>query len=314
MSVQLYPKYPLQVELQVENLFTFYYFELPRTYTTVQNELDFWTMSYMIKGEMQVFFEGNEKLLKQGDIIFYKPYTRYWGKTSTNPPNVMIISFDCSSPGMVHLENQTFPLLNGEKQIVSTLLNEAYASLELLTQDCIVLRKQDAPYAGEQLIKNYLEILLLQLIRRRSPAAQDQQPSDGNSSDNRNNSLLADILNYMRERLSLPLTVEQLCKHFGIGKAQLSSSFKAKTGFGVMEYFKMLKTEEAKRLIRENNLTITEISDSLGYNNVQYFSKQFKRLTGMKPTEYAKTVEISFGRGLSSSAAIYSDPFANSAK
>lgn len=316
MSILLHPKYPLHVDLQITNLFTFYYFELPRNYTTVHSQHDFWTMCYMVKGEMQVFFDDSTKNLKQGDIIFYKPQTLYWGCTSAHPPNLMIVTFDCTASGMEYLANVSFPLLAGEKPIVSTILNEAYESFELLTQDCIVLRKQDAPYAGEQLIKNYLEILLLQFIRRRSSTtvSSPEQETTGITHDNRKNSLLANIVKYMRERLSSPLTVEELCRHFGIGKAQLSSSFKAKTGLGVMEYFKILKTEEAKRLIREDNLTITEISDSLGYNNVQYFSKQFKRLTGMKPTEYAKTLDISFGRGLSSLTAVYSDPFSPTVK
>jgi len=56
-------------------------------------------------------------------------------------------------------------------------------------------------------------------------------------------------------------------------------------------YFISLKIEEAKRLLSETPMNVTEISQMLGFSSVHYFSRLFKSKTGMTPTEYrcAKT-------------------------
>lgn len=53
-----------------------------------------------------------------------------------------------------------------------------------------------------------------------------------------------------------------------------------------------MKMEAARGLIREGQLNITEISSRLGFSSVHYFSRRFKKLTGMTPTEYARSVKM----------------------
>ena len=55
-----------------------------------------------------------------------------------------------------------------------------------------------------------------------------------------------------------------------------------------MRYYTELKLEEAKRLLRENELTVRQISDRLAFGEPNYFCKTFRRFTGMTPTEYKK--------------------------
>ena len=57
-----------------------------------------------------------------------------------------------------------------------------------------------------------------------------------------------------------------------------------------MEYYSELKTKEAKKLIREKNYSINQISELLGYSSIHIFSRAFKKATGMAPTEYGKTI------------------------
>ena len=60
---------------------------------------------------------------------------------------------------------------------------------------------------------------------------------------------------------------------------------------GVIEYFSKMKIDSAKHLIRIGNLNFSQIAERLGYNSIHYFSRQFKQLTGMTPTEYASSVK-----------------------
>ena len=56
-------------------------------------------------------------------------------------------------------------------------------------------------------------------------------------------------------------------------------------------YLTALRIGEAKRLIREGNLTFTQIAERLGIESIYYFSNLFKKQTGMSPTEYEKTLK-----------------------
>ena len=57
-------------------------------------------------------------------------------------------------------------------------------------------------------------------------------------------------------------------------------------------YFKNLKIDEAKIMIREGEYNFTEIAHRLGYSSIHYFSRHFKKATGMTPSEYAYSVKI----------------------
>jgi AraC-like DNA-binding protein len=66
-----------------------------------------------------------------------------------------------------------------------------------------------------------------------------------------------------------------------------------------MEYFKRLKVEQAKMLVREEQHNFTEISRLLGYGSIHHFSKAFKKYGGMTPSEYAKSIQARAGESRS---------------
>ena len=95
----------------------------------------------------------------------------------------------------------------------------------------------------------------------------------------------------MENRLTETLTLEQICHDNLIGVSQLQNLFRSKCGGGIIEYFTRMKITRAKELIREKNMNFTQIADFLGYNSIHYFSRQFKKITGMTPSEYALSIQ-----------------------
>jgi two-component system response regulator YesN len=59
-----------------------------------------------------------------------------------------------------------------------------------------------------------------------------------------------------------------------------------------MEYYTSLKIERAKQLLLENEMTVKEIAARLAFNEANYFSKTFKRLTGLTPSQYRKQASL----------------------
>ncbi len=58
-----------------------------------------------------------------------------------------------------------------------------------------------------------------------------------------------------------------------------------------MDYLTALKMREAKKLIREDQYNVTQISSLLGYSSIQHFSRMFKKIVGFSPTEYENSVK-----------------------
>lgn len=64
--------------------------------------------------------------------------------------------------------------------------------------------------------------------------------------------------------------------------------FKNKTGINFNRFFTLLKMEYAKKLLKQTNLKIYEISEKCGYGTIDYFTKLFKNYTGLTPVQYRK--------------------------
>jgi AraC-like DNA-binding protein len=97
----------------------------------------------------------------------------------------------------------------------------------------------------------------------------------------------------MDKKVTEPFRVEALCKKTGYGKSYLSRVFREQTGETLAAYAVKLKIKRAKTLIREHDLNFTQISDRLSFDNPQYFSRVFKRVTGMTPTEFKASLQLS---------------------
>jgi transcriptional regulator GlxA family with amidase domain len=99
---------------------------------------------------------------------------------------------------------------------------------------------------------------------------------------------ISNVKSYLAGHAAESVTVEQLVEEFRVSRSQLGRLFKEHLGCGVIEYFHRVKIEYAKELIRESSLNFSEIALRLGFGSVHYFSRMFKRSTGMTPSEYAQ--------------------------
>ena len=96
----------------------------------------------------------------------------------------------------------------------------------------------------------------------------------------------------LEEHLYTHVSIDQICKDNLIGRSQLQKLFRDRHDCGIIDYYSKMKIDVAKQLIRENHYNFTQISDMLGYTSVHYFSRQFKKITGMTPSEYAYSIKL----------------------
>lgn len=93
---------------------------------------------------------------------------------------------------------------------------------------------------------------------------------------------------YMREHYMEQVTLEDVSGLAGFSPSYFSALFKKETGSAFLEYLQSVRMEEAKRLLKETDLSITLLCEKVGYMDVKYFTKSFIKHTGLKPGEYRK--------------------------
>ena len=98
--------------------------------------------------------------------------------------------------------------------------------------------------------------------------------------------LAIDGANYIRHHLSEPITAEGIAKDLYLSRPYLSRKFIEETGESLTNFILKEKTEEAKRLLRYSDKTLTAISNYLGFSSQSHFSRVFKKFTGSAPGEY----------------------------
>jgi len=82
------------------------------------------------------------------------------------------------------------------------------------------------------------------------------------------------------------LSLGDLASRFGLDGSYLSRSFKQAAGSNLTVYVTRLRVAEAKRLLQRRELSITEVAQAVGYGDYAYFSRVFKKLTGISPRQY----------------------------
>jgi AraC-like DNA-binding protein len=101
--------------------------------------------------------------------------------------------------------------------------------------------------------------------------------------------LMDRIMKSVNEHMSeVGFNVDALAEDVGISRAQLHRKMKEITGISSGKFLRNLRMEQAARLLREGRINVSQVADSVGYNDQAHFSTAFKSHFGMSPTEYAE--------------------------
>ena len=106
----------------------------------------------------------------------------------------------------------------------------------------------------------------------------------------RSGHLIYRVIKYAERNAQNPISVAEIARAVGYSPYYLSHLFKEKMGITLQEYIANKRIELAKERMKLNRFTVTEVSEQLGYSNLQTFSRTFKQKTGQTPTQYIKEI------------------------
>ena len=260
-------------QLKVDGIYTFFYQEKEQGFLFPGESHPMAELTYVDQGALHSVAEGQDLLLKQGDLVIYGPGQWHMQYADIGvAPRFVTLSFDVSGVELEPLLNRKF---TAPQSVVGVLQN--------------MLREQERMDAySNDIILSQLNLLLLLLLREAAaPKRAKLQTSNAIHSENEIiRQAQQFISSHIREKLSVPLVARQV----DVSPSYLTALFHKNLQISPGEYIRRIKLQESKQMIRENNLNFTEIAAELQYSTVHHFSRQFKEKFGITPTEYAKSV------------------------
>lgn len=112
----------------------------------------------------------------------------------------------------------------------------------------------------------------------------------GNSS---RDTILDDILSYIDHNFRDNIKLETIAPLFGYNSAYLGKIFNKTVGESFNSYIDHKRIEHSKQLLLEDKLKVYEVAEQVGYKNVDYFHKKFKKYVGQSPAEFRKAANLS---------------------
>ena len=260
-------------QLRVEGIYTFYYQEREQGFLFPGESHPFPELTYVDHGELHSVADGQDILLKQGDIAVFGPNQWHMHYADIGvAPGYVTISFDMEGLDILPLLNRKFAAPQQAVSLIQQMLREQ--------------ERMDA-YSNDMIIAQLSQLLLILLREAAAPSGAKLKTANAVHSENE---IIRQAQQYisahLREKLSVPLVARQV----DVSPSYLTALFHKNLQISPGEYIRRIKLQESKQMIRENNLNFTEIAAALQYSTVHHFSRQFKEKFGITPTEYAKSV------------------------
>ncbi len=157
---------------------------------------------------------------------------------------------------------------------IREIMNRNYASEEI-------------PFKANSTVIDFISTrnYLYEIIRFLSEQFEMIMSATGNPS---RNTVLDDILSYIDHNFTKNIKLETIAPLFGYTSGYLGKIFIKTVGQGFNTYIDLLRINYSKELLLENKMKVYQIAEQVGYKNVDYFHKKFKKYVGESPAEFRK--------------------------
>lgn len=245
---------------------------------------------YVKSGFGKVYIDMNFYDINCGDIIIInKEALHYLYNNTDTALKYEAIIFDLRLLQNSFLDycqvNFINPLIENNLKTTHIIKNSSVGYDEILLYVCKIIKSYNDSAFGFQLqIKGLLFNLFYELFNREYI----QKPNYELISTNNKILKLKNVIKYIYDNYNKPLHINELSKIAGYSEYHFIRFFKSQTGKTCTNFINALRIEKSLDLLINTNLSITEIAFNVGYDDVSYFIKVFKRLTSSTPSNYRK--------------------------
>lgn len=274
--------YEIKNQVKIERLYSLFKRHYDKGHRFLGEMHDFWEVVYVIDGEVIISADENVHDFKSGDIIFHKPLELHkFNVVGEQGATLLIFSFDMSGELCKKMERRAYHLDKYRRSIIKLFLeflelehnkypqaetNITYSDFhEIYSHDNIFL----------QTVSFYISNIILSLASDVSTLPKTKTHET---------ELFKTALEIMNQKISGTLSVEDLAQQLNMSVSSLKRLFDKYAGMSVHKYFLTLKIKTATVLLK-GGMSVSEVSDALGFSSQGYFSATYKRETGNNPSQ-----------------------------
>ena len=226
---------------------------------------------YANKDNITVEYDGITYTLNANDMFIALPNRMHgYTDTLTDPASLVIIFTPERFPELADLLKSKVP----KCPIIRNCSQRIRHVVQGITD---VLENIEQPYR-EQMLLGYTTVLLTEIVRTVPMTELSKSNADG----------LHRLLGYCSRNYMNNLTLELLSRELYMNKYYISRLFNESLGISMNEYVNSLRINEAKRLLKDDNIRITEIAQRVGFGTSRTFNRVFLQHTGYTPRDYHK--------------------------
>jgi AraC family transcriptional regulator of arabinose operon len=221
---------------------------------------------YVWSGEGTVILNKKRYDVGKGHCFLFRPGDET--EATHNPQNPLVLTY-------IHFDiAKTARLIPSPHRIIENTIS--FESLLTQYVRLFLVKTYGAEIEGKLILKQ----LMIHLLR------EEQEKQDGD--DDTSHTLLEtirEVANYIQQHPGEPHTIESLSSRANLSQRYFSKKFKQIIGNTVKSYIVYSRIKRAEHLLHFTGMTLTEVADALGYNDLHFFSRQFKQYTGKNPSE-----------------------------
>lgn len=225
---------------------------------------------YIHKGALNYKHDGHQGEIKKRDLVILNPH-----QSIEIEPIRKIEWIQIKLTGILFTSSLE---INSENQLF--IISDTSQTLKQYL-DLGLIEKEQRFRGSEIILKKLLECVMVHILRNNELSIKD-------SSIQVKHNEIEIIQQYIRENFSKKLTLDDLSELVDINKYYLIRLFKQQTGLSPIDYLIHVRLAEAEKLLSHSNLTVSKISDMVGFHSPSHFSKTFKESNHCTPSTYRK--------------------------
>lgn len=210
---------------------------------------------------------------RTGDIVIISPNTLHTVCTTDEQ-----VSYYCLLIGKSFYEQKKLPLVSASFQM---LVNNDAEIDRLLNELLNEFYKQKLYY--KQQMQSHVITLLIHICR----CYRKEQSVLSEQSSRQKEIIVKNVIQYLQHHYTETVSMQELADEMGFSYYYLCHVFKELTMLTIVEYIQQLRCNYAMQLLSSTKQPISEIAEQVGFNNVSYFSKIYKRCMGRLPSDDA---------------------------
>lgn len=207
------------------------------------------------------------------------------GMIIINTPSVPHTEFSSEkhplSYALFSVDDLTFTLQNAEQQ--KTFFFDFSAQFDFLSQTFNRIEQEytaKSPFWQQAILNEFNNFMLFLLRNTRLVTL----PFDSSAKPNS----LSQIHLYLRSRYQENITLDKLSELFFLNKYYIAHAFLKKYGIPIIKFLNTIRCTDAKQLLENTDLSITEIAINVGYNSSSHFTESYKKIIGETPAQTRK--------------------------